>query len=60
MTIAVDVDQLRQHRHAPLAEADVVERCSSLDPPDTGLGDRVSHEWGSVLDRPLLCEGGAR
>ena len=40
MTIAVDVDLLRQHRLALLAEADEIERGSSLDPPDAGPSRR--------------------
>ena len=48
MTIAVDVDMLRQHRLALLAEADEVARCSSLDPPDTGPLSAVTAE---ALDR---------
>jgi RecB family exonuclease len=36
MTIAVDVDLLRQHRLALLAEADEIERRACLDPPDAG------------------------
>lgn len=48
MTIAVDVDLLRQHRLALLAEADEVERCPSLDPPDTGPLSAVTAE---ALDR---------
>jgi hypothetical protein len=48
MTIAVDVDLLRQHRLALLAEADEIERCSSLDPPDAGPLTPVTAE---ALDR---------
>jgi len=48
MTIAVDVDLLRQHRLALLAEADEVERCSTPDPPDTGPLTAVTAE---ALDR---------
>ena len=48
MTIAVDVDLLRQHRLALLAEADEFERCSTLDPPDTGTLTAVTAE---ALDR---------
>jgi hypothetical protein len=48
MTIAVDVDLLRQHRLALLAEADEVGRRSTLDPPDTGPLTAVSAE---ALDR---------
>jgi len=36
MTIAVDVDLLRQHRLGLLAEADEIERRACLDPPDAG------------------------
>jgi hypothetical protein len=48
MTIAVDVDLLRQHRLALLAEADEIERSSSLDPPDVGALTSVTAE---ALDR---------
>ena len=48
MTIAVDVDLLRQHRLALLAEADEVGRSSTLDPPDTGPLSAVTAE---ALDR---------
>ena len=48
MTITVDVDLLRQHRLALLAEADEVERCSSLGPPDTGPLTAVT---AGALDR---------
>ena len=48
MTIAVDVDLLRQHRLALLAEADEIERGSSLDPPGAGPLTPVTAE---VLDR---------
>ena len=36
MTIAVDVDLLRQHRLGLLADADEIERRACLDPPDLG------------------------
>jgi hypothetical protein len=48
MTIAVDVDLLRQHRLALLAEADEIVRTSCLDPPDTGPLTAVTAE---ALDR---------
>ena len=48
MTIAVDVDLLRQHRLALLAEADEIARTSNLDPPDTGPLTAVTAE---ALDR---------
>ena len=55
MTIAVDVDLLRQHRLALLAEADEIERAASLDPPDTGALTSVTAE---ALDR--LSQRGER
>ena len=36
MTIAVDVDLLRQHRLGLLARAEEIARLSSFDPPDVG------------------------
>ena len=48
MTIAVDVDLLRQHRLALLAEADEIGRGSSLHPPDAGPLTPVTVE---ALDR---------
>ena len=44
MTITVDVDLLRQHRLGLLAEADEIERSSSLDPPDVGPLTAVTAE----------------
>ena len=44
MTIAVDVDLLRQHRLGLLAEADEIEHSSSLDPPDVGPLTSVTAE----------------
>ena len=44
MTIAVDVDLLREHRLGLLAEADEIERRASLDPPDAGALTWVTAE----------------
>ena len=51
MTIAVDVDLLRQHRLGLLAEADEIERRACLDPPDLGAltsmtADTLAHLEG--------------
>jgi hypothetical protein len=44
MTIAVDVDLLRQHRLGLVAEADEIQRRSCLDPPDAGALTAVTAE----------------
>ena len=48
MTIAVDVDLLRQHGLVLLAEAEEIEIRSCLDPPDVGPLTAVTAE---ALDR---------
>jgi hypothetical protein len=61
MTITVDVDLLRQHRLGLLAEADEIERGSSLDPPDVGPLTSVTAEALQRLsDRAQRRAGDAR
>jgi hypothetical protein len=61
MTIAVDVELLRQHRLALLAEADEVERSSCLDPPDTGpLAAVTAEALDMVSQRAERLAGHAR